>query len=92
MDYEVEISAIVDKTGVHPIHSEGLPGPLMVHLLRDRIAPVEMELTAFENHSRELLLDLIMMDPWTKSRKQAEKLLEDIFALPCNEEMREYYR
>jgi len=92
MDYEVEISAIVDKTGVHPIHSEGLPGPLMVHLLRDRIAPVEMELAAFENHSRELLLDLIMMDPWTKSRKQAEKLLEDIFALPCNEEMREYYR
>ena len=91
-DYEVEIAAMVDKHGIHPIHNHGLPKPIMTHLLRDRIAPVEMELAAFENHSRELLLDLIMMDPWTKSRKQAEKLLDDIFALPCNADMKEYYK
>jgi len=91
-DYEVEIKAMVDKHGIHPIHNNGLPKPIMTHLLRDRIAPVEMELAAFENHSRELLLDLIMMDPWTKSRKQAEKLLDDIFALPCNADMKEYYK
>ena len=92
MDYEVEIAALVDQHGVHPIHNNGLPGPIMTRLLRERIAPVEMELAAFENHSRELLLDLIMMDPWTRSRKQAEKLLDDIFALPCNADMKEYYK
>ena len=91
-DYQVEISAMVDKHGVHPIHNNGLPKPIMAHLLRDRIAPVEMELAAFENHSRELLVDLIMMDPWTKSRAQAEKLIDDIFALPCNADMKEYYK
>ena len=91
-DYQVEIAAMIDKHGIHPIHNDGLPKPIMAHLIRDRIAPVEMELAAFENHSRELLVDLIMMDPWTKSRAQAEKLIDDIFALPCNADMKEYYK
>ena len=91
-DYQVEIAAMVDKHGIHPIHNDGLPKPIMAHLIRDRIAPVEMELAAFENHSRELLVDLILMDPWTKSRAQAEKLIDDIFALPCNADMKEYYK
>ena len=91
-DYEVEIAARVDKHGVHPIHNDGLPKPIMAHLLRDRIAPVEMELAAFQSGSKELLIDLVMMDPWTKSRAQAEKLIDEIFALPCNADMREYYK
>ena len=91
-DYEVEIAAIVDKHGVHPIHNNGLPKPIMTHLLRDRIASVEMELAAFENHSWELLVDLILMDPWTRTRQQAERLIRDIMALPCNKEMNMYYK
>ena len=91
-DYEVEIAARVDKHGVHPIHNNGLPKPIMAHLLRDRIAPVEMELAAFEHRSLEYLTDLVMMDPWTRSRAQAEKLISDIFALPCNADMKEYYK
>jgi len=91
-DYQVEIAARVNKNGVHPIHNNGLPKPLMAQLYRDRIAPVEMELAAFENHSRELLVNLVLMDPWTKSREQAEKLIDDIFDLPCNQDMKEYYR
>lgn len=91
-DYEVEIVAKVGKNGVKPVHNDGLPKPVMAHLFRDRIAPVEVELAAFENHSRDLLVDLVMMDPWTKSRAQAEKLIDDIFALPCNSDMKEYYK
>ena len=91
-DYEVEIAAIVDKNGIHPIHNEGLPAPIMAHLIRDRIASVEMELAAFEQGRRDLLVDMVMMDPWTKSRAQAEKLIDDIFALPCNADMKEYYK
>ncbi len=92
LDYQVEIAARVNKNGVHPIHNNGLPKPILAHLYRDRIAPVEVEIAAFENHSRELLVDLILMDPWTKSRAQAEKLIDDIFELPCNQDMKEYYR
>lgn len=91
-DYEVEITAMVSKKGIQPIHNDGLPKPLMAYLMRDRIASVEMELAAFEEHRRDYLIDLIMMDPNTKSRKQAETFLEAIFALPCNSDMREYYR
>lgn len=92
LDYQVEIAARINKNGVHPIHNDGLPKPLMAHLYRDRIAPVEVELAAFEKHSRELLVDLVLMDPWTKSREQAEKLIDDIFDLPCNHDMKEYYK
>ena len=92
LDYQVEITARVNKSGIHPIHNNGLPKPIMAHLYCDRIAPVEVELAAFENHSRELLVDLVMMDPWTKSREQAEKLIDDIFNLPCNADMKEYYK
>lgn len=91
-DYEVEIAAIVSKNGIKPIHNDGLPKPIMAHLYRDRIAPVEVELAAFENHSRDLLVDLVMMDPWTKTREQAEKLIDEIFDLPCNQDMKEYYK
>ena len=91
-DYEVEIAAMVSKKGVNPIHNEGLPKPIMSYLLRDRVASVEMELAAFETRRRDLLIDLIMMDPWTKSKKQAEKLLTDILSLPCNADMKEYYQ
>lgn len=91
-DYEVEVEAMVDKHGIHPIYNGGLPKPIMAQLLRDRIAPVEMELAAFEHHSKEYLIDLIMMDPWTRSRKQAEEFLEDILSLPCNADMKEYYQ
>lgn len=91
-DYEVEVLAKVDKNGIHPVHNEGLPKPIMSHLLRDRIASVEMELAAFETRSKELLVDLVMMDPWTKSRAQAEKLVNDILDLPINKKMKEYYK
>ena len=92
LDYEVEIAAKVSKNGIKPIHNDGLPKPIMSHLIRDRIASVELELAAFESGSKELLIDLVMMDPWTKSRKQAEKLVDDIFNLPCNSDMKEYYK
>ncbi len=91
-DYEVEIAARVDKHGIHPIHNDGLPKPIMSHLLRDRIASVEMELAAFENHSLEHLVDMVLMDPWSKSRAQAEKLVKDILDLPINEKMKKYYK
>lgn len=91
-DFEVEVPALVSKRGVQGIKTEGLPKPLIAYILRDRVAPVEVELEAYESGSKERLLELIMMDHWTKSKKQAKKLLEDILALSHHEEMRQHYK
>ena len=53
---------------------------------------MEMELAAYEAGSRSLLVDLVMMDPFTHSRAQAEGLVEEILALPYHAEMKEWYR
>jgi len=65
---------------------------LIAYALRDRVAPVEVELAAFERGSRELLLQLILMDPWTHSEQQARDLLDAILSMPGNEEMKAYYQ
>lgn len=90
-DFEVEIPALVSKRGIQGIKTDGLPGPLISYILRDRVAPTEVELKAYESGKREMLLQLILMDPWTKSEEQAKDLLEDILALPYHEEMRKHY-
>jgi len=90
-DFEVEVPALISKRGVQGIKTDGLPKPLISYIIRDRVAPVEVELSAYESGSRELLLQLIMMDPWTRSEEQARKLLEDILGLPGYEEMRQHY-
>jgi alpha-galactosidase len=91
-DFEVEIPAIVSKKGIQGIHPTPLPKSVLTYLLRDRIAPVETELMAYETHSRQRLVELIMMDPWTKSEKQAQNLLQDILGMEGCEQMRQYYK
>ena len=91
-DFEVEIPALVSKRGVQGIKTDGLPKTLISYILRDRVAPVETELEAYETRNKELLLQLIMMDPWTRTEEQAQKLLEDILNLPFNKEMKDHYK
>ena len=68
-----------------------MPKPLIQHILRDRVAPVEIEVEAYETGSGERLLELIMMDPWTRSEGQAKGLLEDVLAIRRHEGMRRHY-
>jgi alpha-galactosidase len=91
-DFEVEIPTLVSKRGIEGIQTRGLPTSLQAYILKDRVAPVNMELEAYETGSKELLFELILMDPWTRSEQQAWSLLEDILALPYHEEMRRHYR
>jgi len=92
LDFEVEIPTLVSKRGIQGIKTDGLPEALVCYILRDRVAPVEVELEAYETGDRELLLQLLLMDPWTRSEEQAKNLLEEILALPYHEEMRQHYR
>jgi alpha-galactosidase len=91
-DFEVEIPALVSANGIQGIKTGGLPKPLLAHILRDRVAPVEMELAAYEEGRRDLLLQLVLMDKWTRSLQHANDLVEAIFALPYHEELRQHYR
>ncbi|MEM0219989.1 MAG: hypothetical protein QW213_06620 [Thermoproteota archaeon] len=91
-NFEVEIPAFVNKRGIQGIETEGLPKPLTIYAIRDRVAPVEVELEAYESKNKELLVELLMMDPWTKSRELAINFLEDILSLPHHEDMRKYYK
>jgi len=91
-DFEVEIPTLVSKKGIQGIKTNRLPRNVIAHTLRDRVAPVELELEAYEKGSRELLVQLVLTDKWTKSEKQANELIDDIFALPYHEEMRNHYK
>ncbi|MCX8183606.1 MAG: hypothetical protein N3F08_04225 [Crenarchaeota archaeon] len=91
-DFEVEVKAEVSGRGVNGIRASRLPKPLTAYILRDRVAPVEVELEAYESGSREKLLELVEMDPWTRSEEQARGLLEDILSIPYHGEMRQHYK
>ncbi len=91
-DFAVEIPLLVSRRGIEGIRTEGLPGPLVEYIRHDRVAPVSIELEAYERGSKDLLLQLLMMDPWTRSQGQAEALLDDILALPGLGGMRGHYR
>jgi alpha-galactosidase len=91
-DFEVEIPAWVSKDKIQGIATEPLPKPILSYIHRDRVAPVEMELEAFVKGDKNLLVDLVMMDPFTHSREQAEGLVEEILNLPYHTEMKEWYK
>jgi alpha-galactosidase len=90
-DFEVEIPTLVSGRGVQGIQTQPLPIELQAYLLRDRVAPVNIELEAFKSGRKELLIELLMTDPWTRSQEQAAALLDDILALPYHEEMRTHF-
>lgn len=91
-DFEVEIPTLVSAAGIEGIRCKELPKGVIAHILRDRVAPVEVELEAYAKGSYTMLLDLVLMDPWTRSEEQARLLLDEILSLPELSEMKEHYR
>jgi alpha-galactosidase len=91
-DFEVEVGALVSKRGIQGIRSTGLPESLLAYILHDRVAPVNLELEAYEEGSKELLLQLVMMDPWSRSETQARAFLDEILDLPYHTQMKAHYR
>jgi alpha-galactosidase/6-phospho-beta-glucosidase family protein len=91
-DFAVEIPALVSKRGIEGIQTRPLPPAILAQIWRDRIATVTTELAAFDEGSRERLLELILMDPWTRSLDQARQLLDDILAMPANAALRARYQ
>ena len=91
-DFEVEIPTLVSGAGIEGIRCKELPKGVIAHILRDRVAPVEVELEAYEKGSYDMLLDMVMMDPWTESEDRARAFIDEILAQPELCEMKEHYR
>lgn len=91
-DFNIETAALCSKKGIQPIQAAPLPPAVTAYILRDRVAPINVELAAYETRSRKLLVELVKMDPWTRSPEQATTLVEEILALPWNKEMNEWYQ
>ncbi|GCE22181.1 hypothetical protein KDK_59810 [Dictyobacter kobayashii] len=91
-DFAVEVPAHVSKRGIDAIQTHALPAGPLNYALRDCVAPWNLELAAYSSRSRQALLDVILMDPWTTSEKQARALLEEMLNLPQHTALREYYQ
>lgn len=91
-DFQVETPALLNANGIQGIRTNGLPPAPQAALLRDCIAQTELELAAYTAGSRSLLRELVMLDPWTRNRAQAEALLDGIAELPYHTELRNHYR
>lgn len=69
-DFEVEVPALCSGSGIHCIQTTALPKHIIAHILRDRVATVEMELEAFNTGNISYLEELVLMDKWATSLSQ----------------------
>lgn len=90
--FQVEVPALVSRRGIQGVRTGELPPAALAATLRDCVVPTELELAAYERGSRALLRELLMLDPWTRSVEQAERLIDSIAALPFHQELSAHYR
>jgi len=87
----VEIPAAVDGKGVKRPQGLKLPGRILRLVLWPRMLRAEMAIEGFLEGGFQVLLDWLMLDPRTKSEKQAEQAWQEILSMPGNEEMKKHY-
>ena len=91
-DVAVEVPAYIDGRGVHRVHSRRLPKRIMKYVMMPRMMRMEWALEAFLEGGRDLLFEWLIIDPRTKSTKQAEEAIDAILKLPENKEMAKHFR
>lgn len=91
-DFAVEIQALCQRDEIRPIKGDPLPKDMIAYVLRDRVAPVEMELEAYLTGRFNLLEELVLMDKWATSVKQVRGFVNEILNLPYHAEMKAHYR
>jgi alpha-galactosidase len=91
-DFQVEILALCSKNGIAGIQTSPLPRHIISHILRDMVAPVEMELAAFNEGRFDFLVELVLMDKWATSLKQVRDFVGEILDLPYHKDMKAHYK
>ncbi|MCL2664755.1 MAG: hypothetical protein FWE82_04010 [Defluviitaleaceae bacterium] len=91
-DIAVEIQALCQRDEIRPIAGDPLPKDMIAYVLRDRVGPVEMELAAYNEGRLSMLEELVLMDKWAVSVKQARDFIKEILDLPYHAEMKAHYK
>jgi alpha-galactosidase len=90
-DVVVEVPAEIDDKGVHRIPIRSLPKRVMKYAIYPRMMRMEWALEAFIEGGRELLFEWLIVDPRTKSTKQAEQVIDAVLSLLENKEMAKHF-
>jgi alpha-galactosidase/6-phospho-beta-glucosidase family protein len=79
-DVVVEIPAIADADGLHPIHVGPLPEAPAAYI-RTQTSIQRILTEAYRTRSRKLLLQALLLDPFVDSVREAQKLLDEMLDL-----------
>ena len=90
-DVAIEIPALVSGAGIQGLLMDDLPRPIMMHMM-DFIQRMERNVETFRNRDRGMLLDMILINPQTRSPEDAKACLEELLALPFNRDMAQWYQ
>jgi alpha-galactosidase len=90
-DFAVEVPALVSARGIQAIQTDGLPPLITQTLVRERVVPWEIELEAYIKRDKKMLVELVCLDPWTRSYQQAVDFVEEILSMPDHVEMKQHY-
>jgi len=79
-DVAVEVPAIVGRDGIRVEKIDpALPERVVQWYLKPRILRMEWALEAFEEKNPDLIVEILLKDPRTKSSEQAREVVQEIF-------------
>jgi len=82
-DAVVEISARVDAQGIHPIKVGPLPEAIAA-MCRIQISIQKLIIEAYQERSKKLLLQALLIDPMIDSIDRTEKMMEELLKIEIN--------
>jgi len=90
-DVVVEVPAIVNRSGIHPIRVDPLPQKILFTQILPEVLEMERELLAFSTGDRSLLLLDALECNQTHSYNQALGVFEELMEMDGNERLNEHF-
>ena len=91
-DVAVEVPVNIKNGKLFLEHVDPFPRRLLNFMIIPRLFTMEWNLEAYLSGEREMLAEILIRDPRTRSEEQARGALEEILAQPENREMAAHYR
>ncbi|GMQ93508.1 MAG: alpha-glucosidase/alpha-galactosidase [Acidimicrobiia bacterium] len=91
-DVVVELRALVDGSGVHPISIAPLPRKIMLEQTLPAVLRMEHTLEVLKTGDLSMLMWSALMHPQTTSYEQARDVLSDLLAMEGNDRLNEHHR
>jgi alpha-galactosidase len=91
-DVVVEVPAVINQKGLHPLHVGPLPPKVMLEHILPEWLDMERHLEAFKTGDRSMLLWNVLDSHQTRSYDQAVAVLEDLMAMDGHEEFAAHHK